>query len=452
MAQIDFLYPYITNLIVVTIVAVLFLPAQYWQRHPLYSLVEWLERYAYKIHTKFLEAPQTSIVRIVLFDDDFFQNNKVRKSPLDRKCLADLLEKLIEIEPKVVAIDIDIYYQLKPAFEDKLSVYPFSNDLLNRLEKDDNDLLRAIKKLIEKKIYVILPLTEPGINNFKKMSYDLKSNYLCFGYPLANIDDIDGKIYELPIWMERQNLTANLERFRQESNPSFALATWAAYHNLSSDYFLSKQVPSTTKQAIKETISYFESRKTVLINYGYRISSDGKNIPAFNNKSATNFLPKEKLIDERLKQDWRNKIILIGRNSYLQDPIVERKDSYSIPFQNKNLSGVFLQGIFIDNLMNRVWIGKMTWYKGEALGTLLSIFIGWGIIFISQLNTINPVALINDFLSDPLLALGFSIVISIVVTLIVNFVVLRKKGIYTVSFALIPLTSYLQAIIPYFLK
>ncbi|MBF2065585.1 MAG: CHASE2 domain-containing protein [Calothrix sp. C42_A2020_038] len=436
------IYPYLINAFIVILVAIIFLPAQYLPQHPLYSLIQWLELYAYKVHTKFVNSPKETFIRIILFDEEFFQQNPgVRKSPLDRKILAKVLDNLSTLNPKVVAIDIDIYYQLRPFLEETSAIYSFSNQWLDEIEQADYDLVVSVNKLANK-TFVILPLLEPENQNTQRMQY-AESKNLFYGNSRATIQDPDQIIYELPVWEpESKN---NLPGIRRLPKPSFAYAVWAAYNGLPNSYFLTRQIQQNTENQLLRNLNYFESKQQTLINYGYKISQDER-VPAFRPVSAKYFTGSSTVISNEIKKDFDNKIILIGRNTFLKYPILEREDRYLTPHLNKRLSGVFLQGIFIDNFVNRLWLAKMGWFQGAVFGTVVSIILGWIILFFSQYTTKNQLPLLNTLLSDPLLSLSFGILISVIVTFLVNLFFL-KKGIYTISFALIPLTSYLETIL-----
>lgn len=225
---------------------------------------------------------------------------------------------------------------------------------------------------------------------------------------------------------------------KRQPRPSFAFATWAAYHGIPYSFFLTGKSPKNLEKSVAHDLDFFKSDRSAYVNW-YRILK--KKVFTFQPFSAATVIDSEPTKLNVLT----DKIVLIGRTVYQKEPILEHEDVHYSPYLNKRISGLFLQGIFIDNLINRLWLAKMNWFSGLFFGTLLSIVLGCFIISVSQYTgTHSVLKFFSESLSNPIWALGIGIALVMSVTFLVNLFFL-KKGLYTFSIFLIPLTAYLEA-------
>lgn len=125
--------------------------------------------------------PQAPVV--VLIDDDFHEKVFKQRSPLDRRALQQLIEKLIELEPDLLVIDLDLSPSPPLVADDPVD---------KELEAAERKLLESLERLLKQRNKLVL--ATPSAVSDKDLALRARDwmDGLCktgnvrFGYPLLH--------------------------------------------------------------------------------------------------------------------------------------------------------------------------------------------------------------------------------------------------------------------------
>ena len=428
--------PYLLNAAVVLLVALAFPLASAFP--PMGELIRWLDGFSYRWQIRSASMPETSKVRIIDFDQATFAETGARASPLDRNFLGSVLDQVAHARPAVIVVDIDLRHRLRPVFEQNIGQFPIANTWLDALDSADNRLIQIVNRIVADGTPVVLGMPAETPPLATPMAFATTNAALYFGLATAWVRSVDRVIYGLPTMLAAEE--ANGAMVGKSAQPSLALAAWAAYQGLPSSVLLSGAIPpefDKEKLSLWQTLSGGEE---LFMNW-YRLDPDGQTalIPQFSAVAV--------MRSDKATAPLAGKVVVVGRSHFVSEPIQERQDTYSTPFPGVKIQGMNLHALFIDNLLNRSWLSKPSWWLALAVGCGLSILLGSVLLWMGMnVEAISTWGYWGKWLLDPLLSFAISLALSLAVALLVNLMFL-ENGMYMASLALIPLSGFMEAML-----
>lgn len=404
---------------------------------PFGELVHWLDSLSYRFQLRSVDGPETSQVRVVRFDYEYFKEFPIRRSPLDRAQLANVLDKIGTLRPRVVVVDIDILYRLRPRFEAQQASFPLTLEGLERLDEEDNQLVETINRLQETTA-VVLARSKVSSPTRVPMEYIMSDN-IYFGGSEAVTRTVDGVIYDLPLWVNH-GMDPVFDQVQRLPTPSLALATWAAAHDVPFSYFLSGQLPDDLANDTVKRLSAWQAGKRLLVNWS-GLADDTLIFKPLSAAAVTR-------LPVTLLRDLEGKIVVVGRTVIADHPFPEAADLRPTPYLGVKASGMMLQALFIDNLNGQREVGEAQWWYGLAINMLLSIALGCLMIAVTQ-RAVGwaPASLANGVLKNPLLSFALLAIALFLLSALTNFYLMVEKNLYAFSLFLIPVTSFGEALL-----
>lgn len=428
------LVPYLVNILVVLLVALAFPLAS--AIPPLGELIRWLDTLSYRWQIPSAPQPESSRLQVIDIDADSLSAAGARPAPVDRSYVADLIARAASGAPAAIVLDIDLRHRLRPRFEAAAEVLPFDAAFLEKLDRDDEALVAAVNGALAAGIPVVLGAIGEASESGSYLPYDFGSGRLYEGIASAWSSPVDRVVYRLPTFVAEPRSSAGAAV--PAARPSLALAGWAAASGISAPALVRGEPSAPERWA--DDLQRFRDGREIYVNW-YRLNPTGAS-PLIPRRSAASLLGSEAAL-----QAIEGRIVLVGRSAFLQEPIQEQRDRHPTPFLGRQILGLDLQAVFLDNLLNRTWLSRASWLSSLAFGAASGILLGSGFIWLGRLvEGQGGQGLWAAFFTNPLLSFFLALVVSLVVGWGASRIFLQQ-GVYMLSIALIPLSGLLEAIL-----
>ncbi|MEM7528225.1 MAG: CHASE2 domain-containing protein [Pseudomonadota bacterium] len=436
--------PYLVNAAVVLVVGLMFPLAEHIP--PFGELVRWMDTLAYRMQAVRSASPPSSDVVVVAIDERALDGGAERLAPIDRAFVADLLTKVAESEPRVIAVDIDLREPLRSVF-DAAPGLDITSALRSELEQSDERLTATVNALAGRGVPIVLA-SLPDAETSDRLPYDRDSDHLTFADARAYVEAIDRVLYSFPTRARDPVTPDPALPFTEAPRPSFSFAAWAMAHGATSVETRVGTAPVRFADSVRSDWKALRDGSDPLVNW--RRLDPRPGAVALPTLSATEVIDSDEPL-ARLKA----KVVVVGRTTFATAPFPERRDVQPTPYAGLSATGVTLQALFIDNLMTRSWARKASFFQALVASCLLSIGVGAAIIWAArQAKTALSLADLADrqpplwavIISDGYLAFILGTIGVVLVGLVVNGLFLQR-GLYMLSITLLPLGAALEALL-----